>query len=106
MDFHSGLIRDGVCFGALLFNEQTKKLEPFFADALVMATGGQNSLFGKTTGSVLCDGYAAGRLFMQGALLKNLEFIQYHPTTLETAQKMRQSGLPSIFNACLEKMWR
>jgi succinate dehydrogenase / fumarate reductase flavoprotein subunit len=52
-----------------------------------MATGGQNALFGKTTGSTQCDGYAAGKLFLQGAELKNLEFIQYHPTTIETAQK-------------------
>lgn len=87
MDFHSALIEDGVCYGALLYNELTMSLEPMYADALVMAVGGQNSLFGKTTGSTLCDGYAVGRLFTQGALLKNLEFIQYHPTTLETAQK-------------------
>ena len=53
----------------------------------MIATGGQNALFGKTTGSTQCDGYAAGKLFMQGAELKNLEFIQYHPTTLETPQK-------------------
>ena len=86
-DFYSALIRDGVCYGAVLFDERTKKLEAFYADALVMAVGGQNALFGKTTGSVLCDGYAQGKLFMQGALLKNLEFIQYHPTTLETSQK-------------------
>ena len=52
-----------------------------------MAVGGQNALFGKTTGSTQCDGYAVGKLFRQGAELKNLEFIQYHPTTLETAQK-------------------
>ena len=87
MSFHSALIADGVCYGALLFDEQKRILEPVFADAVVMATGGQNSLFGKTTGSSQCDGYAAGKLFLQGALLKNLEFIQYHPTTLETAQK-------------------
>lgn len=86
-DFHSALIKDGRCYGALLFNEATAQLEPVFADAVIMATGGQNALFGKTTGSTQCDGYAAGRLFMQGALLKNLEFIQYHPTTMETAQK-------------------
>lgn len=86
-DFHSALIKDGRCCGALLFNEGTAQLEPVFADAVIMATGGQNALFGRTTGSTQCDGYAAGRLFMQGALLKNLEFIQYHPTTLETAHK-------------------
>ena len=85
--FHSGLIRDGVCYGALLYDEAAGQIDPVFADAVIMATGGQNSLFGKTTGSTQCDGYAAGKLFMQGAALKNLEFIQYHPTTLETAQK-------------------
>ena len=85
--FHSALIRDGACYGALLFDEGAGGLEAVRADAVVMATGGQNALFGKTTGSTQCDGYAAGRLFMQGAALKNLEFIQYHPTTLETVQK-------------------
>ncbi|MBR3235998.1 MAG: FAD-binding protein, partial [Atopobiaceae bacterium] len=85
--FHSALIHDGVCYGALLFHAGSRTLEPVFADAVVMAVGGQNALFGKTTGSTLCDGYAAGKLFMQGAVLKNLEFIQYHPTTLETSQK-------------------
>ena len=85
--FHSALIRDGVCYGAMLFDEAHGGLETVYADAVVMATGGQNALFGKTTGSTQCDGYAAGKLFMQGAELKNLEFIQYHPTTLETPQK-------------------
>ena len=87
LHFHSALIEDGVCYGALLFDELRRVLVPIHASAVVMATGGQNALFGKTTGSVLCDGYAAGRLFMQGALLKNLEFVQFHPTTLETDQK-------------------
>ncbi|MCR5420571.1 MAG: FAD-binding protein [Lachnospiraceae bacterium] len=85
--FHSALIRGEKCYGALVYNERTDKVEAIYADFLVMATGGQNSLFGKTTGSALCDGYAAGQLFLQGVELKNLEFIQYHPTTLETCQK-------------------
>lgn len=85
--FHSALIRDGICYGAILYSEATNRLEIVYADALVIATGGQNTLFGKTTGSTQCDGYAAGRLFEQGVELKNLEFIQYHPTTMETSQK-------------------
>ena len=85
--FHSALIRDGVCYGAVVFDESKRTLETIYGDALIIATGGQNALFGKTTGSTQCDGYAAGRLFMQGVELKNLEFIQYHPTTLETSQK-------------------
>ncbi|MBR4588530.1 MAG: FAD-binding protein [Lachnospiraceae bacterium] len=85
--FHSALIKDGQCYGALIFDESTGGIKAVTADALVLATGGQNALFGKTTGSTACDGYAAGRLLMQGAELKNLEFIQYHPTTLETYGK-------------------
>lgn len=85
--FHSGLIKDGKCFGALFYNERKRTLETIYGDAVVMATGGQNQLFGKTTGSTLCDGYATGKLFEQGAILRNLEFIQYHPTTIETPQK-------------------
>lgn len=85
--FYSALIREGQCFGVLLIDEITGKLSPLFGEAVVMATGGLNLLFGKTTGSTLCDGYATGRLFMQGVTLRNLEFIQYHPTTIETPHK-------------------
>ena len=85
--FHSALIEDDVCYGALLYDENIKTLVAASSDVVVMAVGGQNALFGKTTGSSQCDGYAVGKLFLQGAVLKNLEFIQYHPTTLETSQK-------------------
>ena len=85
--FHSALIKDGVCYGALFFDEHTGNISAEYADAVVVATGGQNALFGKTTGSTQCDGYAAGKLFMQGVELKNLEFVQFHPTTIETSQK-------------------
>ena len=87
LHFHSGLIKDGVCYGALFCQQFTGVLQAVYADAVILATGGQNKLFGKTTGSELCDGYAAGRLFSQGVKLRNLEFIQYHPTTIETDYK-------------------
>lgn len=85
--FHSAFIHNGVSMGALFYDQMSDNFEPIYADATVFATGGQNCLFGKTTGSSLCDGYSAGRLFTQGVKLKNLEFIQYHPTTIETSQK-------------------
>ncbi|MBR4305009.1 MAG: FAD-binding protein [Clostridia bacterium] len=85
--FHSALIKDGRCYGVLLYNDIERKMEAVYADAVVIATGGQNVLFGKTTGSMQCDGYTVAKLYEQGARLKNLEFIQYHPTTIETPQK-------------------
>ena len=85
--FYSALISNGKCYGAILYDDEARKMETVYADAVVIATGGQNLLFGKTTGSMQCNGYVAAKLYEQGALLKNLEFIQYHPTTLETPQK-------------------
>lgn len=85
--FYEALIINKTCHGCLLFDEKSKMVTPLYADALCIATGGQNLLFGKTTGSLLCDGFAAAKLFEQGVLLRNLEFIQYHPTTIETIHK-------------------
>ena len=51
-DFYAGLIRDGICYGAMLYSEATRTIEAVTADAVVIATGGQNALFGKTTGSI------------------------------------------------------
>ena len=87
LDFYKALIRDGICYGAVLYNEIEDDFELIQADFVIVASGGQNALFGKTTGSILNDGYVAGKLFMQGVELKNLEFIQYHPTTIDTTNK-------------------
>ena len=85
--FLTAFIDGGECFGGLFLNETKNICEPFLADAMVLATGGQNRIFGKTTGSTLCDGSAAAQLFMQGVTLRNLEFIQYHPTTIDAPGK-------------------
>lgn len=57
--FYSALIKEGKCYGAVFYNEDKGTPEIITGGALVMATGGMNSLFGKTTGSRLNDGYAA-----------------------------------------------
>lgn len=87
LDFHSALISEGRCYGAVFTDRISSEIVPIYADALIMATGGMNKIFGRTTGSALCDGYAAGRLFTQGVRLRNAEMIQYHPTSIETPVK-------------------
>lgn len=87
LHFHSALIKDGCCYGAVFCNAITGEILPIFADKIIIAAGGQNQIYGKTTGSMLCDGYVAGKLFTQGVKLRNLEFIQYHPTSIETSHK-------------------
>ena len=87
LNFHSAIIHGGCCCGAVFTETMSGRAVSIKADAVIMATGGMNRLFGKTTGSAICDGYAAGRLFTQGVRLRNLEMIQYHPTSIETPNK-------------------
>ncbi len=50
----------------------------------ILATGGLNGLFeGQTTGSVQNTATADAIAFVKGVKLSNLEFIQYHPTTID-----------------------
>ena len=87
LHFYRALIREGVCYGALFCSEEIGTLLEIRADVTVMATGGMNRMFGRTTGSTLCDGYCTGKLLEQGVALRNLEFIQYHPTAVKTESK-------------------
>ncbi|MBP3792110.1 MAG: FAD-binding protein [Methanobrevibacter sp.] len=75
------------CAGVVCVNEDSGEIKSFTGDAVIIATGGLNSLFGKTVGSTQNDGYATARLLTQGVQLANLEMIQYHPTTVRTPNK-------------------
>ena len=59
----------------------------FIPGPVLMASGGLNGLFGLTTGSVANTGEAAASLFADGVPFSNLEFIQFHPTTLRLRNK-------------------
>ena len=75
------------CVGVVVINSNTDEIRAYSADAVVLATGGPNSLFGKTSGSVMNDGGASGIAFCKGVEFANLEMIQYHPTTIATPGK-------------------
>lgn len=85
--FLSLIIKNGKCLGVICINEDTSEIREFLSDSVIIATGGLNKLFGKTSGSIHNDGVATARLFMQGVELANLEMIQYHPTTVNTPVK-------------------
>ncbi len=64
-------------------------LEVLKADAVVIATGGPGLIFKKSTNSTFCTGAANGRLFRQGMIYANGEFIQIHPTAIPGQDKLR-----------------
>jgi len=86
-----GPIKDetGRCRGVIAQDMVSMEIRAFPADAVVVATGGNGLLYGKSTMSVFCTGSAASRCFQAGANYGNGEFIQVHPTAIPGADKLR-----------------
>jgi succinate dehydrogenase / fumarate reductase flavoprotein subunit len=78
-----------VCRGVVAMNLQTLELKAFYADAVIIATGGPGLIFGKSTNSQTCTGSAASACYQQGAKYANGEFIQVHPTSIPGEDKLR-----------------
>jgi succinate dehydrogenase / fumarate reductase, flavoprotein subunit len=89
-EFVSAILdEEGVCRGITAQNLRTMEMKAYRADAVIMATGGLGIIFGKSTNSTINTGYAAARLYQQGALYANGEFIQIHPTAIPGDDKNR-----------------
>jgi len=79
----------GVTRGITALDLRTMELKAFPADAVILATGGNGAIFGKSTNSVVCTGAANSAVFQQGAYYANGEFIQVHPTCIPGEDKLR-----------------
>jgi succinate dehydrogenase / fumarate reductase flavoprotein subunit len=74
------MIEDGRCSGAVAYELATGELHTFYSKAVLLATGGAGKIF-KTTSNAFAstgDGMALG--YRAGALLEDMEFVQFHPT--------------------------
>src|SRR5580692_238428 len=79
----------GAARGITALDLRTMELRSFPADAIILATGGNGAIFGKSTNSVVCTGSANSAVFQQGAFYANGEFIQVHPTCIPGEDKLR-----------------
>ena len=71
-----------VC-GALFFNINSGEIEPIYANKVIVATGGFGAIYAKNTNSKTSTGDGIAAIFRAGGELSNLEFVQFHPTTLK-----------------------
>jgi L-aspartate oxidase len=74
--------RDGRVVGALLWSDGRPRLVR--ARAVVLASGGAGQLFADTTNPPLSTGDGIAAALRAGAVLADMEFVQFHPTALHT----------------------
>ena len=73
---------NGVCVGAVTRNIRDGSMEVFEAKAVILASGGNGQVWSPTTNALICTGDGIAQAYRAGAKLRDMEMVQYHPTTL------------------------
>jgi fumarate reductase flavoprotein subunit len=76
------LVDDGRCDGVVAIEIRSGRLVAFQAKAVIIATGGAGRIFPFTTNGAIKTGDGMAMAYRVGAPLKDMEFVQYHPTGL------------------------
>src|SRR5881296_586222 len=76
------LIEDGKVSGVTALNLHDGQMRPIVAKAVIMCTGGAGRIFPFTTNAAIKTGDGMAMAYRAGVALKDMEFVQYHPTGL------------------------
>jgi fumarate reductase flavoprotein subunit len=76
------LVDEGRCQGVVAIELATGKVHAIFAKAVILTTGGAGKVFPFTTNANIKTGDGMALAYHAGVPLKDMEFVQYHPTGL------------------------
>ncbi len=76
------LVDDGRCQGAVAIEMTTGKVVAIRSKAVILGTGGAGKIFAFTTNASIKTGDGMALAYREGVPLKDMEFVQYHPTGL------------------------
>jgi len=76
------LVDDGRVQGVVAIELMSGKIQPILAKAVILCTGGCGRVFPFTTNASIKTGDGMALAYAAGAPLKDMEFVQYHPTGL------------------------
>jgi L-aspartate oxidase len=76
---------DGACHGALFLDAHYGRFIRVEAEITIIATGGVGHVFRETTNPTVATGDGYALCFRAGAEMRDMEFVQFHPTTLYLA---------------------
>ncbi|MEG2070171.1 MAG: L-aspartate oxidase [Bacteroidales bacterium] len=70
------------CYGAYVYDPETKKVETILSKITMMATGGVGTVYGNTTNPTIATGDGIAMVYRAKGAVKGMEFVQFHPTSL------------------------
>jgi len=70
------------CYGAYVLDPDTKKVDTLLSKVTVLATGGIGAVYASTTNPVIATGDGIAMAYRAKATVKDMEFVQFHPTAL------------------------
>ena len=73
------------CIGCRFFDIKEEKIMDIFSKKTILATGGMGRLYIKTTNPEIATGDGLAMAFRAGAILEDMEFVQFHPTMLHNS---------------------
>ena len=76
------IVHEGVCQGVVAYDMIRGGFEAFTAKAVVIATGGAGRIYSNSTNALINTGGGMAMAYHAGVPLKDMEFIQFHPTGL------------------------
>ncbi len=76
-------IEDGIGSGVVAYNMRNGELELISAKATIFATGGAGRMYAKTTNGYASTADGMSIAYKAGIPLMDMEFMQFHPTTLK-----------------------
>jgi fumarate reductase flavoprotein subunit len=76
------IVEDGRCQGALVIEIATGEFTLIQAKAVIIATGGAGRVFRQNTNGGIVTGDGMALAYRHGVPLRDMEFVQYHPTCL------------------------
>jgi len=82
----------GVCKGVVALNIPDGSIEMIGANAVIFGTGGAGRMYGNTTNAHISTALSIAIPYWSGIPLKDMEFIQFHPTGLYRSNILMTEG--------------